>query len=138
MTATLARVLRTGLCAPVARPLQGGVMAADTPEVTNEIVKTMLKVNRRPVIVRMWDVEPDEVGFLKRQDIPGGKRTVLEGEPRPGRTSRAVNIATAIARGWPPLGEGSEAASHVEGGALGTAFVLRIADFDAYLSSCHE
>ncbi|MDP2726169.1 MAG: AAA family ATPase, partial [Dehalococcoidia bacterium] len=54
---------------------------------------------RRPVVVRLDSVTPEQVEFLWHPYIPLGKLTILEGDPGLGKSWLALAIAAAISRG---------------------------------------
>lgn len=56
---------------------------------------------RSPVIVKMADVEPQEVYWLWEPYIPRGKISLLEGDPGLGKTWLALNLSAVVSRGWP-------------------------------------
>jgi len=55
----------------------------------------------RPVIVRLAEVEPEEVAWLWEPYIPLGKLTILEGDPGVGKTWLALQLAAIVSRGAP-------------------------------------
>lgn len=55
----------------------------------------------QPVVVRLSDVEPEEVFWLWEPYIPLGKLTFLEGDPGIGKTWLALQLAAIISRGDP-------------------------------------
>jgi hypothetical protein len=59
------------------------------------------KRERAPILVRMADVEPEEVEFLWLPYLPKGKLTLLEGDPGLGKTWLALALAAAVSRGLP-------------------------------------
>ncbi len=58
-----------------------------------------------PVLVRLADVAPVEVDWLWKPYIPGGKLTILEGDPGLGKTWLALALAAIVTRGWPFPGQ---------------------------------
>lgn len=58
-------------------------------------------VERRPAVVRLADVEPEEVRWLWYPYIPLGKITILEGDPGAGKTWLALRLAAAVSNGDP-------------------------------------
>lgn len=64
----------------------------------------MAETSRTPLVVRMADVEPEDVGWLWYPYLPRGKLTILEGDPGAGKTWLALAIAAAITRGRVPAG----------------------------------
>ena len=58
---------------------------------------------RTPTLVRMIDVEPQEVEWLWYPYIPIGKLTILEGDPGLGKTFIALTITAIITKGDPFL-----------------------------------
>jgi AAA domain len=65
---------------------------------------------RRPLIVCMADVPPEDVPWLWRPYIPRGRLTFLEGDPGVGKSWLALALATHVSLGlpFPHDGEGSE------------------------------
>ena len=55
----------------------------------------------RPVIVRLAEVEPEEVRWLWKPYMPLGKLTILEGDPGAGKSWLALTLAASVSRGWP-------------------------------------
>ena len=55
----------------------------------------------KPVIVRLAEVEPEEVAWLWHPYIPLGKLTILEGDPGVGKTWLALQLAAIVSRGGP-------------------------------------
>ncbi|BAF61058.1 MAG: AAA family ATPase [Pelotomaculum sp.] len=55
----------------------------------------------KPVIVRLAEVEPEEVAWLWEPYIPLGKLTILEGDPGVGKTWLALQLAAIVSRGDP-------------------------------------
>lgn len=55
----------------------------------------------KPVLVRMADVEPQEVDWLWNPYIAKGKLTILEGDPAMGKTWLALTLAAIVSRGDP-------------------------------------
>lgn len=64
------------------------------------------KHENTPVIVRLADVEPEEVDWLWQPYIPLGKLTLLEGDPGLGKTWLALQMASIISNGDPFPGDG--------------------------------
>ena len=62
-----------------------------------------------PKVVRLVDVEPEEIMWLWRPFIPLGKLTVLEGDPGVGKSFICMALAAAIStnRGLPSAGDGA-------------------------------
>ncbi|MCL5966502.1 MAG: AAA family ATPase [Deltaproteobacteria bacterium] len=56
---------------------------------------------RRPVLVRLADVMPGVVKWLWKPYLPAGKLTLLEGDPKVGKSWLAMNLAAIISRGDP-------------------------------------
>lgn len=56
---------------------------------------------REPVLVRLADVEPEEVFWLWEPYIARGKLTTLEGDPGVGKSWLALTLAAIVSRGWP-------------------------------------
>jgi hypothetical protein len=54
----------------------------------------------RANVIRMSDVEPEEVDWLWRPYIPRKRLTLVEGNPGNGKTFGTLAIAAAITRGW--------------------------------------
>ncbi len=52
-----------------------------------------------PVVVRLSDVEPEEVSWLWEPYIPLGKLTILEGDPGIGKTWAALAITASVTAG---------------------------------------
>lgn len=65
----------------------------------NDVQETEQKELFTPVVVRLSDVEPEEVSWLLEPYIPLGKLTMLEGDPGIGKTFAALAIATAVSTG---------------------------------------
>ncbi len=60
-----------------------------------------------PIIIRMSDVAPQDVHWLWEPYIPLGKMTLLEGDPKVGKSFLAIQIAAIVSRGWGfPNGDG--------------------------------
>jgi hypothetical protein len=59
------------------------------------------RCEKKPVIVRLSDVEPQEVRWLWKPYIPLGKLTILEGDPGVGKTWLALQIAAILSTGRP-------------------------------------
>ncbi len=55
----------------------------------------------QPVVVRLSDVEPEEVRWLWEPYIPLGKLTIAEGDPGVGKTWFALQLASIVTRGHP-------------------------------------
>lgn len=60
---------------------------------------------RQPALVRVADVEPENVDWLWRPYIPIGKLTLLDGDPGVGKSWLTLQLAAAISRGWPLPGQ---------------------------------
>ncbi|HHY94539.1 MAG TPA: AAA family ATPase, partial [Firmicutes bacterium] len=56
---------------------------------------------REPVLVRLADVEPEEVCWLWEPYIARGKLTNLEGDPGVGKSWLALTLAAIVSKGWP-------------------------------------
>jgi len=63
------------------------------------------KKERTPIMVRVSDVQREEVSWLWKDRIPRGKLTILEGDPGEGKSFLSQAIATAITRGFGLPGE---------------------------------
>jgi hypothetical protein len=50
-------------------------------------------------VVRMSDVEPERVSWLWEGRIPRGKLTILEGDPKLGKSTVALDLASRVSRG---------------------------------------
>jgi hypothetical protein len=57
------------------------------------------------LLVRLSDVEPQDVAWLWHPYIPLGKLTLLEGDPGLGKTFLSLTLAAALTRGWPLLAQ---------------------------------
>ena len=55
--------------------------------------------SRQPILIRLSDVEPEDVRWLWNPYIPLGKLTSLEGDPAVGKTWLALQIAAIISNG---------------------------------------
>ncbi len=53
------------------------------------------------IVIRLSDVEPEEVRWLWDPYLPLGKITILEGDPGVGKTWLALNLAAIVTRGHP-------------------------------------
>jgi hypothetical protein len=58
-------------------------------------------IRREPVLVRVSDVEPEEVKWLWWPYIPRRKLTLVEGDPNMGKTWLCLTLAAIVSRGWP-------------------------------------
>ncbi len=58
-----------------------------------------------PVLVRLADVEREEVQWRWQHRIPTGKLTLVEGDPDTGKTFMTMALATAATRGTPLPGD---------------------------------
>ncbi len=63
--------------------------------------KTRSEGIRVPELVRMSDVEPEDVQWLWEPYIPAGKITLMEGDPGDGKTWVAIQIAACVSAGYP-------------------------------------
>ena len=55
---------------------------------------------RKPVIVSLEDVESKPVNWLWKPRIALGKLTLLQGNPKSGKTFIALGVAAMVSRGW--------------------------------------
>jgi len=62
----------------------------------------------RPILISLADVEPQQTRWLWKPYIPLDCITILEGDPKTGKTWLALAITAAITRGWPLPGETAE------------------------------
>jgi RecA-family ATPase len=60
-----------------------------------------VQTGRRPEVVCLADVEPEDVDWLWQPYIPKGKLTILEGDPGAGKTWLALQLAAIITKGDP-------------------------------------
>lgn len=60
---------------------------------------------RQPALVRVADVEPEDVEWLWFPYIPLGKLTLLDGDPGTGKSWLTLQLAAAVTRGWPLPGQ---------------------------------
>ena len=82
---------------------------ADTDPTTNEEVGDKEVVpNRRPVSLRLSDVEAEHVSWLWPRYIPLGKITVIDGDPKLGKSTVATDIGARVTIGS-PMPDGSRA-----------------------------
>jgi hypothetical protein len=72
----------------------------------------------RPTIIKLSDIEPEEVSFLWKPYIPLGKLTLLEGDPGLGKTFLALSICTAISKGHPLPGQDGRLGEAIEEGNI--------------------
>jgi len=79
-------------------------LAAECPEWQKE-TKEENKKTKVPVIVRLADVEPEQVKWLWEPYIPLGKLTLCEGDPGAGKTWLALQLAAIISNGDPFPGD---------------------------------
>lgn len=56
---------------------------------------------RKPVLMRLADVKPEEVLWLWEPYIPRGKITLLEGDPGVGKSWLALTLAAIVSKGSP-------------------------------------
>ncbi len=103
--AELERRAGTGPPPPSHRNGNGPASAGPTnaPEAGAEAARTMnaaqASIRRSVVVVRLSDVEPEEVRFVWRPRIPRGKVTLLEGDPSDGKTWLSLWLAARITTG---------------------------------------
>jgi len=60
-----------------------------------------VQTGRRPEVVCLADVEPEDVDWLWQPYIPKGKLTLLEGDPGVGKTWLALQLAAIVSKGDP-------------------------------------
>lgn len=73
----------------------------------------------RPVVVRLADVEAEEITWLWRPYIPMRKQTILEGDPGLGKTFVALSVTAAVTRGYPlPGSDGVPAVAREPGNVI--------------------
>ena len=68
--------------------------AAAEPEATTAPLPT-----RRPVSIRLADVEPERVSWLWPSRIPFGKLTVIDGDPGTGKSTLTIDLAARVSNG---------------------------------------
>ena len=71
-------------------------------------------VEKRPIIVRVRDVEPESVSWLWQDRIPLGKLTLLDGDPGLGKSTILFDLSARVSTGR-PMPDGSPG---VEGGVV--------------------
>lgn len=69
---------------------------------------------KEALIIRLSDVEPQDVSWLWHPYIPLGKLTLLEGDPGLGKTFLALTLAASITRGWPLLSQDGTLGDEIE------------------------
>lgn len=74
-------------------------------------------IGRTPIVVRMSDVEAEDVEWVWHPYIPLGKVTLLEGDPGVGKTWLALAIAAAVTKGHAFPGSTWEGGIHQRGPA---------------------
>src|SRR5439155_9315396 len=55
----------------------------------------------QPRLVRLSDVQPEEVTWLWQDRVPCGKLTLLEGDPDEGKSTVAYDLAARVSAGRP-------------------------------------
>lgn len=73
---------------------------------------------RKPVLVQMQTVAPQEVSWLWRPYVPAGKLTILEGDPGVGKSFLALQLAAIVSRGDPFPGQDGVPAERREPGTV--------------------
>jgi hypothetical protein len=76
--------------------LTAGGIKEDLLRLTAEAPEWKPEDKTRPVIVRLADVEPEDVAWLWEPYVPEGKLTLLEGDPEVGKTWLTLQIAAIV------------------------------------------
>jgi len=74
-------------------------MPAEAVRILATVENDGLASIRRPVSVRLSDVEPERVGWLWPARIPYGKLTVLDGDPGTGKSTLTLDLAARVSNG---------------------------------------
>jgi hypothetical protein len=76
-------------------------MSVHERDIKVEIAKMVSQPGRRPVSIRLSDVEAEVVQWIWAGRIPLGKVTIIDGDPDLGKSTLTLDLAARVTRGQP-------------------------------------